>query len=289
MTGSIAVGTDGSAAAAAALGWAVDDAARRGLPLRIVHVVDRWPYDVSGFPGRGRGDRMMLLGERMLAEAAETAAARGPGVRVSTELAEGVPSEVLLGRAETAVELVVGDRGTGGFAGSPLGSVPLHVAGHVRGAVVVVRRAPVRGAGPRDGGEEVVVGVDGSAECAPALEFAFMQAGLRGCALHAVYAWRLPPYALVPEAGPDTDEVRREHRLAAVAQFAAWRKRFPLVEVAREVTCAHPVQALVAASAGAGLLVVGSRGLDAVGSVVLGSVSREVLHHAHCPVAVVRS
>ncbi|GHE38367.1 universal stress protein [Streptosporangium violaceochromogenes] len=288
MTELIAVGTDGSAAAAEALGWAVDDAARRGLPLRIVHVVDRWPYGVSGFPGPDRGDRMMLLGERVLAEAAEIAAARGPGVRVSTELAEGVPPEVLLGWARTAAELVVGDRGAGG-AGSPLGSVPLHVAGHVSGAVVVVRWSPVRGAGPPDGEEEVVVGIDGSAECAPALEFAFTQAGLRGCALRAVYAWRLPSYALVPEEGPDTDEVRRRHRRAATAQFAAWRKRFPLVEAVREVTFAHPVQALVAASARAGLLVVGSRGLDAVGSVVLGSVSREVLHHAHCPIAVVRS
>ena len=50
-----------------------------------------------------------------------------------------------------------------------------------------------------------------------------------------------------------------------------------------------PVNALSDASATADLVVVGSRGMGAIGSALLGSVSRGVLHHAHCPVAVVRS
>ncbi|WP_327049418.1 universal stress protein [Microbispora sp. NBC_01189] len=50
----------------------------------------------------------------------------------------------------------------------------------------------------------------------------------------------------------------------------------------------HPVDALIQASRTADLLVVGSRGRGALGSAMLGSVSRGVLHHADCPVAVVR-
>ena len=47
--------------------------------------------------------------------------------------------------------------------------------------------------------------------------------------------------------------------------------------------------ALVHESPGAELLVVGSHGRGTVGGIVLGSVSRALLHRAHCPVAVVRN
>ncbi|WP_326639846.1 universal stress protein [Streptosporangium sp. NBC_01755] len=274
MTESITVGTDGSAAAAVALEWAVDDAVRRGVSLRIVHAMDRWPSDLVEFPLPGRPGRLARFGEQVLTEAAKAATERGPDVRVTTELIEGTPSEVLCGQAETAVELVVGSRGLGGFAGSPLGSVPVRVAGHVPGAVVVVRRGFAEAHG------EVVVGVDGSTECEPALGFAFEQAALRGCGLRAVYAW---------QAGGDTDEIRRAQRRVAEDRLAGWRERFPAVEVVPDVTRARPVPTLLAASARADLLVVGSRGLGAVGAILLGSVSREILHHARCPVAVVGS
>ncbi|OUD00018.1 universal stress protein [Streptosporangium minutum] len=282
MTESIAVGTDGSTAATAALEWAVDDAARSGLSLRIVHAVDRWPYEILEFPAPGRPDHLTRLGKQVLAEAARAAAERGPDVCVTTELIEGTPVEVLWEQAETAVELVIGSRGLGGSVGSLLGSVPIRLAGHVRGAVVVVRP----GVGEPHG--EVVVGIGGSAECEPALGFAFEQARLRGRPLRAVHAWRAPVHGFTPEAAHDMDEVRQGHRRVAADRLAGWQEKFPTVDVVQDVTCADPVPTLVAASARAGLLVVGSRGLGAVGSAVLGSVSRGVLHHAPCPVAVVR-
>jgi nucleotide-binding universal stress UspA family protein len=59
--------------------------------------------------------------------------------------------------------------------------------------------------------------------------------------------------------------------------------------VVEDARSADPVDALTNASARADLVVVGSRGMGLIGSALLGSVSRGVLHHAHCPVAVVRS
>ncbi|MFC4059254.1 universal stress protein [Planomonospora corallina] len=278
----IVVGTDGSDLAAVAVRWAVRDAARRGLPVRIVHVVDRRPY---GTPAAGKVDPRAYAGERMLDHAARTAGECAPDVAVATVLAEGAPGEVLSEEAAAAAELVVGCRGRDGCAGALLGSVPVRTAGHAPGAVVVVRPEPAGSC------REVVVGADGSAGCEPALAFAFEQARARGCPLRAVHAWREPQDLMagpVRGAGPAADESARARCRPVAERIAAWRERFPDVEVREDLRHADPVPALVDASGGAELLVVGARGLSAVGSLLLGSVSRGVLHHAHCPVAVVR-
>ena len=62
----------------------------------------------------------------------------------------------------------------------------------------------------------------------------------------------------------------------------------PDVEITDAQLCEHPAGALINAATTADLVVVGSRGLGGFASAVLGSVSRAVLHHATCPVAVVR-
>jgi nucleotide-binding universal stress UspA family protein len=112
---------------------------------------------------------------------------------------------------------------------------------------------------------------------------------LRGCVLRAVHAWQLPVHAFASEISYDLEEIRRFHRRVAHDRLAAWREKFPEVAVVEDVRSAHPVNALSDASTRADLVVVGSRGMGLIGSALLGSVSRGVLHHAHCPVAVVRS
>ncbi|GAA3507630.1 nucleotide-binding universal stress UspA family protein [Streptosporangium album] len=282
MTEAIVAGTDGSATATAAVQWAAGDADRRGLPLRIAHVVDRWPYGIAAFPPPDWLDLMTRAGEQVLTEAIKAVGERWPDVRVTTALLEGEPAKALREQAGAATELVIGSRGLGGFVGALLGSAVLHVAGHVPGAVVVVGRD----AGTPSG--EVVVGVDGSSGSEPALGFAFEQARLRGCALRAVHAWQVPVHAFAPEVVYDIEDVRQAQQRMTMGQLAAWEEKFPEVGVVRDVTYAHPVSALVGVSPRAALLVVGSRGRGAVGSVILGSISHGVIHHARCPVAIVR-
>ncbi|WP_344988285.1 universal stress protein [Nonomuraea helvata] len=138
-------------------------------------------------------------------------------------------------------------------------------------------------------GGEVVVGVDDSPECEPALAYAFQQAKLRGSALRVLHAWQLPVHAFAPEITYDMDEIRRAQHQVVRDRLAVFAADHPQVTIVEDVQSAHPVDALADASERADLLVVGSHGRGALGSMLLGSVSRGVLHHAHCPVAVVRA
>ncbi|MFC4114226.1 universal stress protein [Nonomuraea zeae] len=280
----IIVGVDGSVTSRAAVEWAANDALRMRVPLRIVHAVDRSWYQIGKFPIGALPDTLLSEGRRILREALALVHERQPAVEVTVQDVEGEPALVLRDQAKDATEVVVGSRGLGGFAGALLGSVSTHVAGHARCPVVVVRgeRRPV----PYG---EVVVGVDDSAECEPALAYAFEQAKLRGSTLRVVHAWQLPVHVYAPEIVYDMDEIRTAQHQVVRDRLAVFAPDYPQVTVIEEAPVAHPVAALTEASGRADLLVVGSHGRGAVGSALLGSVSRGVLHHAACPVAVVRA
>ncbi|GAT69845.1 universal stress protein UspA [Planomonospora sphaerica] len=283
MSDPVIVGTDGSAAGSAAVEWAADDAARVRAPLRIVFALDRSPYDIPRFSVREWGDALTRNAERVLAESEALVRERRPGIEVTTQMIEGAPAVVLRDQAAGATEVVVGSRGLGGFAGAVLGSVSTHVAGHARGPVVVVH------AGSRTAHGEVAVGIDDSPQCDPALAYAFEQAASRGATLRALYVWQAPVHAYAPEIVYDMDEIRRAQYQVVADKLASWRQTYPQVKVIEDVRSGHPVEVLTAASEGADLVVVGSHGRGALGSLALGSVSRGVLHHARGTVAVVRS
>ncbi|MGP3915948.1 universal stress protein [Nonomuraea sp. 10N515B] len=279
----IIVGVDGSVNSRAAVEWAANDACRMRVPLRVVCAMDGSWYQIGKYPDVGLPDVLLREGRRILREAEALVHERQPAVDVTTQQVEGTPAVVLREQAKDATEIVVGSRGLGGFAGALLGSVSTHVAGHVHCPVVVVRgeHRPPQG--------EVVIGVDDSPECGPALAYAFEQAELRGAVLRVLHAWQLPVHALAPGIAYDMDEVRTAQHQVVRNRLEAFAKDYPQVKIIEDVQSAHPVEALTDASGRADLLVVGSRGRGAMGSVLLGSVSRGVLHHAHCPVAVVRA
>jgi nucleotide-binding universal stress UspA family protein len=146
---------------------------------------------------------------------------------------------------------------------------------------------------------KVVVGVDGSAGGAQALEWAAAEAGLRQAPLHVVHAWMVPLIDAVPEAwaigtpaiGP-TDEEVFEHLAAAARKVLdealdQARALKPDLEVVGELAEARAAPALIAAAGDAELLVVGSRGRGGFKGLLLGSVSAQCVHHAPCPVVIV--
>ncbi|GAA1256648.1 universal stress protein [Sphaerisporangium rubeum] len=278
----VVVGVDGSPASLAAVQWATDDAVRAGVPLRIVFVLNRDPYQLRRFPDPELDDQLTRGAAKVLAEAEQIAHARSGEVDVTTQMLEGAAGEVLRDLAAKAGELVIGTRGMGGFARLVVGSVSMQVAGRAAGAVVVVPHLPDLTKG------EVVLGVDDTPECLPALTYAFEQAARRGATLRALHAWEPDVYPFAPDIGYNMEETRIAHQTAVASLLAKARAEYPGVQVIEDVRRAHPVEALASASEGADLLVVGSHGRGPVTATVLGSVSRAVLHHARCPVAVVR-
>jgi nucleotide-binding universal stress UspA family protein len=142
----------------------------------------------------------------------------------------------------------------------------------------------------RDGG--VVVGVDGSACARAALAWAGVLAARAGLRLTVVRAWSIPtaprPDCWEPGYVPPVGEYERAVREAVADDVAAAGLPEGVAVDCRADHCA-PVDALVAASSGADLLVVGARGRGGAHGRLLGSVGSSVLRAAHCPVTVVRS
>jgi nucleotide-binding universal stress UspA family protein len=137
----------------------------------------------------------------------------------------------------------------------------------------------------------IVVGVDGSDHAMTALRWAVEEAALRSCPLRAVTAVHYPPVA-DSGFGPSPDLTSLE-RDAEVVLEDALRAACPdddaRARIERSVVLDSAAHALISAAADADLLVVGTRGRGGFRGLLLGSVSTQCVHHAPCPVVVVRS
>lgn len=136
----------------------------------------------------------------------------------------------------------------------------------------------------------IVVGLDGSVPSARALAWAAEEAHIRGTRLEVVNAWQIPSVGLPGLSPPYPDEMF-EPAAAAVIEtaLADLGTAGDRVGVDRRTVKGHPAAVLIEASRGAALVVVGSHGHGGVVGTLLGSVSRRVADHAHCPVVIVRT
>ena len=136
----------------------------------------------------------------------------------------------------------------------------------------------------------VVVGVDGSEGSHRALRWAAAEATARDDALELVHAWERPQaYApLGLGAYPiDPEPIQQAAKELLDDLVAKARALAPEIEVRGSLVEGAPVPALLEAARTADLLVVGSRGHGGFASLLLGSVSQQVVHHAPCPVVIV--
>jgi len=133
----------------------------------------------------------------------------------------------------------------------------------------------------------IVVGVDGFESSKAALRWAIHQAKLTGAVVDAVTAWQIPAGSgLIPAA--DLPDYQDDARIILTEAIAGMCTVDTEVEVRPHVTQGRAGPVLVGAAEGADLLVAGCRGHGGLAEAMLGSVGQYCVHHAPCPVVIMR-
>ncbi|MFD7072803.1 universal stress protein [Nocardioides sp. NPDC059952] len=273
--GAVLVGVESWPAAAESVSWAAEQAFRDGRDLCLLHVVSATTLDTPpGFRAGGPSepeqdygatvlDRVRSYAELRLDELSRATTFIGhrrPVVSIVLEI--GSAARALDEGSRNASLLVLGSRGRGPIRSRILGSVSRSTVKDARCPVVVLR--PGGGAV----GRGVIVGIDGTADSAPALEFGFAQAALRNLPITVLYCYRLH--------GADR---RDEYRLLAAECVAGLRERFPDMHPRLRIESGSLAHALAEQSQTMHMVVVGGNG----------GVASHLLDHAHSVVAVVPS
>jgi nucleotide-binding universal stress UspA family protein len=285
---SIVIGVDGSLGSQNAVRWGLALAERRHAPVRLIHAFDppMHEFRISGSE-YGTVGGSFEAARKLLDATYETAVLSHPQLRITSEFVDDGPASALTEASREAQAVVIGAHGVHGFTNLVAGSTTMIIGTHAHCTVIVL---------PTDkahafSGHGIVVGVDGSAISEAAIGYAFQQAAETDQELVAVHAWTDPltPNALGWTMSTMYDPVAyaRDQEILLAESLAGWSEKFPEVAVSRRVLHEQPVQGLTSAAQTAAMLVVGCRGLGAMRSMLLGSVSHGVMHLASCPVAVV--
>jgi nucleotide-binding universal stress UspA family protein len=215
------------------------------------------------------------------------------GFAIETDVAMGDPRAEIVRQAEEwrADLVVLGARGLGKVKRFLLGSVSDAVARHAQCPVLVVK-------GQRRKLGSVLVAMDGSEDSFQAVRFLQSLALPRQTKvrlLSVVERLRYPttaPHAVHGQLVRMLKELEAERRgeLDKVLERAAAQLDDKITRVPRYTPTGDPAEEIVATANDfdTDLVVLGARGLGGMARVLLGSVSEKVLHHARCPVLIVK-
>jgi nucleotide-binding universal stress UspA family protein len=264
----VVVGVDGSPESLAAARYGVWQAALRGLDVQLVY---SYPLPLMDVPvGGSYIDDFRQAGRTVLEDAA-AALDVPPGVRLSTLVAETLPTLLMQRLSRSAALVVVGQHATTWYDRLGRGSVASPLAHHSGCPVVVVPPTWRQGQQP---GRPVVVALDGELTCQAALDLAFDEAAVLGAEVVALHA--------DPGGAPGRSERAEQNVAALVARAGAGRPG----TLARVVTARGDTQhVLLTAAQSAALLVVGQPHTEGF-AVWTRSVARRVMTAVECPMII---
>lgn len=282
----VVVGVDGSDASLGAARWAAELAAARALPLTLLHAVPRleWHFAGAGAPTEPEGN-----GDEVLAAAEADVRSAYADLAIRTATVKAAVATALADASQSARMLVVG---AGAADHRALGGHAVRTV-HRAQCPIVVWRAPVA---KRTGKPlPVVVGVDDSESSSRALAEAFDVARVLHAQLTVAHMWEIDAAVGMGDLGGegnmdwqllDVLETQQRRRMDELVQPLA--RKYPNAHVVKVFQDISPAKGLTDLSREAQLVVVGSHGRGRLAGSILGSVGQNLIHHAECPVLVVR-
>jgi len=282
----VVAGIDGSDSALGGVRWAAEVAAAYALPLTLMHVIPKLDWHFAAPPV---GNEPSADADEVLGSAEVAVRSAHPGLEIRAAVVKGAVATALAEASESARFLVVG---TGAADHRALGGHAVKIA-HRTHCPVVIWRTPVA----RRTGKPlpVVVGIDESDDSTRALAEAFDIASALHAPLTVVHMWEIGQAVGMGDLGGlgnmdwtllellETQQRRRMDEL--VAPLAGKYRNAHVSKVFKDIS---PAKGLTELSREAQLVVIGSHGRGKIADSVLGSVSQNLIHHAECPVLVVR-
>jgi nucleotide-binding universal stress UspA family protein len=289
--------TDGSEDAQRAVEIASGLSTKLESELYLVYVAREHPYLHAYHDQRHQEEeeRFKSEDEQMLGESVKYVRKAGGAVTESyLRVGEAAKEIVELAEELGAGLVVLGSNGRGRISRALMGSVSTSVLRHAHCSVLIARGYDPSSEHARPPGK-ILVAIDGSEEASAAARVAGEIAKATGSEAHLVYAMQEERYR--PHLGPEMWEGWQEGFEHAKRSARSWvegqaeRMRSERVKTVKShLLLGRPDAATVwlAEEIGAGLVVLGSRGLGGMKRILTGSVSDSVARHAHCPVMGVR-
>lgn len=289
-TGSIVVGIDGSDGAINAACWAAAVAVKFETSLHIVHALPSIGHNMTDTVAALRAAVMSYqrdCAEIFLRGAFDAVRSRYPDLDVTTESTNTPADETLIQHSKNACMIVVGSAQVTPAGALFIGSTTLAVATHAN-CPVVAWRGPLTA--PTN--QPIVVGIDGTPHSELALKAAFEFAQRAGVKVSAVRSWSMsrPAAAVTIPFLVDWDALEAAEWVQLTYMVDRENQHHPEVLASCFVETTKPTAALLHQIDvdSAQLVVVGSRGRNALASAVLGSTALNLLHHSTVPVMVCR-
>jgi nucleotide-binding universal stress UspA family protein len=278
----LVVGVDGTDQSLRAVRYAVAEAARTGARLRLVHAEPELVPMAPMLP-LVSVESLDEVSERILNEAYGVALDSGFEGQVEKVVRRGQRVHVLVNASEDAALVVLGHRDRSVLGRVLTSSTTSGVAAHAACPVVCVP-STWTAEGPRG---RVVVGVEDPERAHEELAAAFAAASARAAHLIVLHTWKLQnPYDDIIVSRVALEEWREWATGALERVLRDWQVAYPEVDVEIDVRHQHPAPALVGASEGSDLLVIGRHGHLAAFGMQLGSVARTLIREARCPVEI---
>jgi nucleotide-binding universal stress UspA family protein len=283
----VVAGIDGSDTALGGARWAAEFADRHGLPLTLLHAIPRldWHFaTVEPSTELPEDDA-----DSVLAAARTAVRSAHPDLEIRTAAVRGAVASVLSERTRSARMLVVG---TGAGDHRALGGHAVRIV-HRTQCPVVLWRPPVA---KRTGKPlPVVVGIDESDQSTRALAEAFDVARTLHAQRTVVHMWEIGAAVGMGDLGgqgnmdwPLLELLQTQQRTRMDELVKPFAGKYPNAHVNKVFQDVGPARGLTDLSREAQLVVVGSHGRGGPVGALLGSVSQNLIHHAECPVLVVR-